>query len=185
MFPDPERNGFMEKILFTFQGLVLQEVSVVCAACSLQLYFDCSVFKSVLCRVPPCLQWGVFRPWPDCVSFNKAYFDLLAKRDLILFMLELKLCSSIIDMVGARFCAGFLGEGPIALVLRHTRHTRSTSQVWGIWECGTWCKKIQRPVLVLCYLLYFMLRCKGEKWHQPALLSQERQCHHCQMSSKT
>lgn len=42
MFPDPVSNGFMKKRSSIVQGLVLQEVPLVCAACSLLLCFICS-----------------------------------------------------------------------------------------------------------------------------------------------
>ena len=41
MFPAPESNGFMEKRLYTIQGLVL-ELSLVYSVCTLNLSFSCS-----------------------------------------------------------------------------------------------------------------------------------------------
>ena len=47
---------------------------------------------------------------------------LLVKRDLKLFPVELKLCSTLVSRHGlcGGVCAGLQGEGPGALVLRHT-----------------------------------------------------------------
>ena len=42
MFPAPESNGFM-KMSCSLQGLVLQRVSLVCAAYTLVMCFDCSI----------------------------------------------------------------------------------------------------------------------------------------------
>ena len=49
MFHAPERNGFMKKRSYTVQGLVLLEVSLVYAVCTLLLCFGCSFLWSVLC----------------------------------------------------------------------------------------------------------------------------------------
>ena len=43
VFPVPAFNGFMKKRSFNVQGLVLQEVSLVFAVCTLLLYFGCSL----------------------------------------------------------------------------------------------------------------------------------------------
>ena len=43
MFPAPESSGFMKKRSYNVQGLALQEVSLVCAAYILLLYYGCSV----------------------------------------------------------------------------------------------------------------------------------------------
>ena len=42
MFPAPKSNGFMKKRPYAVQGLPLQEVSLVYAACTLLLCFGCS-----------------------------------------------------------------------------------------------------------------------------------------------
>lgn len=41
MFPAPESNGFIKKISYTAQSLVLQEVFLVYAVCTLLLCFGC------------------------------------------------------------------------------------------------------------------------------------------------
>lgn len=46
MFPDPECNGFMNKSTCSIQGLMLQEVSLVGAACALVLYFGCCIIQA-------------------------------------------------------------------------------------------------------------------------------------------
>ena len=167
MFPAPESNGFMEKRSYTVQGLSLQEVSLVYAACALLLCFDCSIVNWVLCRVPPCLQWGVSGPWPEYASFNKLYFGLFAKRDLMLFPLKLKLCRILwsVGMVGVGFSAALLGKGSTVLILRYTCQRKAVpAKHQRVWGCGAWCKQIKQ--LVWCCAVYwssFMLRCKREK----------------------
>ena len=47
-FPVPERNGFVKKKSYTVLGLVLQEVSLVYAVCTLLLCYGCSI-----CQVSP------------------------------------------------------------------------------------------------------------------------------------
>ena len=121
MFPAPESNSFMQKRSYTVQGLVLQEVSLAYAECTLLLRYGCSILQirplqsfslpvvesvRTLARV-----WGV--------STRCALACLL--RDLILFPLELKCCRTLWPEVAcAGFYAGLLGEGPTALVLRPT-----------------------------------------------------------------
>ena len=64
MFLAPKGNGFMKKRSYTVRGLVLQEVSLVYAVCTLLLYLACSFLWLVLYRVFPCLKYGIFGPWP-------------------------------------------------------------------------------------------------------------------------
>ena len=77
----PREYGFMKNRPYIVQGLELQEVSLLYAACTLLLCYGCSVPRSVFCRVSPCLQWGVFKLWPEDVGFNEVCSCLLFKRD--------------------------------------------------------------------------------------------------------
>lgn len=112
----------------------------------------------------------------NVVSFNQVSFDLLVKRDLMLFPLELKIYRTLwsIDMMQAGGCADLLGEGPTALVLRHTWPRKAVPL-----ECRegrTWCKQCNQSQLALCYLLrQFMLRGKSGNQHQPTPLFLERE----------
>ena len=56
------------------------------------------------------------------VSFNYVCSGLLAKRDLKLFPLDLKLCRSLwsIDVVLVGICAYLLWEEPTVMIPRHT-----------------------------------------------------------------
>ena len=47
MFPAPKNNGFMKERSYNVQGLVLQEVSLVYAACTLMLCYGCSVSQVI------------------------------------------------------------------------------------------------------------------------------------------
>lgn len=89
---------------------------------------------------------------------------LLAKKDLRLFALELKICSplSLVDMVCAGFVLIFRGRGlPYWLLgtLALEKHYR-----WST-EGGIWCKQFRQPVLPLCCLLKLVYaEGHGRKW---------------------
>ena len=46
MLPVPASNDVMKKRSYNVQGLALQEVSLVCAACTVLLCFGCSIPKA-------------------------------------------------------------------------------------------------------------------------------------------
>ena len=67
MFPAPERVGFMRKKSYSIQDLVLQRVSLMCAAHAVLLCFDCSVLQaSILQRLSLLAMdsvWPLGRVW--------------------------------------------------------------------------------------------------------------------------
>ena len=79
MFPVPKSNGFMKKRPYTVQGLELQGVSLVCAACTLVLCLTALSLRPVVRTGSPCLQWGIFGLGHSVVSFNYVCSGLLVK----------------------------------------------------------------------------------------------------------
>ena len=105
MFPAPKSNGFMKKRPYAVQGLPLQEVSLVYAACTLLLCFGCSFpqvspLQSFSLPAAESVQTSARVWW---VLMRCALVCLLVKRDLMLFPLDLKLCRTLsaVDLVHA------------------------------------------------------------------------------------
>lgn len=66
MFPPPESNGLMKMRLCSVEGLALEEVSPVCAACTLLLCFGCSILQAIHLQRPPWPAVGIGGSWPEC-----------------------------------------------------------------------------------------------------------------------
>ena len=130
--------GFIKKRSYTVQGLVLQEVSLLYAVYSLLLCFDCSFSQVSLLQnfSLPALGsvWPLARVW---WVFNSCTLVYLFKKTLMLFPPELKLYRTLwsVGEVCAGVCAGLLGEGLAALVLKLTfskkQYLQSTER-WGL-----------------------------------------------------
>ena len=70
IFPAPESNGYIRKGFYTVGGLALQELSVVCAVCTLLLCFACSFPQVSPLQSFSLPAVGVFGPCLLCGKFN-------------------------------------------------------------------------------------------------------------------
>lgn len=136
----------MKKRSCTAQGLELQGVSLVFAACTLLLRWGAISFRPVLCRGPPYLLWPVFGPWAECGEFNQVYSGLLTEQVLSPFPLELPSKLSGQEMWWSQsFMLVFWRLGPLVLVLKQAWEGYLQWSTGG----GAWCKQIMQAVLLL------------------------------------
>ena len=86
--------------------------------------------------------------------------DWVAKKDLMLFPLELKLCRTpwSVDVVRTVLCAGLLRKGPLCWSLGTLAQEKQYQ-----WSTGgrTWCEQVRQPVLALCGFLKLVY---AERW---------------------
>lgn len=108
-------------------------------------------------------------------------FCLLAKRDLILFPLELKFCKTVwpVDMVCAEDpCWSSGGGAHCAFSQAHLVEKKSTYRVQ---RSEAWCKQFKPPMLEL-YCLQKLVYAEVQ-WREmvsaPSLISQEGVCAYC------
>ena len=116
-------------------------MSLVFAVCTLLLCFGYSLPQVSPLQFLLACSGGVFGVCPECgENFNSVCSGLLVKRGLMLFPLELKLCNTLwsVDLESARglYCSS--GDGPTALVLRHTCLSKEAlAELRGKWVSGS------------------------------------------------
>ena len=69
MFPAPENNGFMKKLSYTVQSLMLQDVCLLYVLEYSAAVFYGSFLRSVLPEFLLACSEEVFGPWPECGEF--------------------------------------------------------------------------------------------------------------------